>query len=239
MSNVEVYLESDLTVDEILAFGFSRVILATGAHWRSDGVGVSNWKPIQGAELSHVVTPDHVFDNKKLSGPLVVFDDDNFYMGAAIAERLKLDGHDVTFVTTAVEVSPWTHNTLEQHRIQSRIMEMGIPVITSNNISVIDDEEITLSCVYTDKVRKIPASGVVMVTSRRPNNALGTAFENETIELEASGIRSIVSIGDCLNPSIIAAAVYDGHRVAREMDAAPENPDMPFLREEILLPRKV
>ena len=41
-------------------------------------------------------------------------------------------------------------------------------------------------------------------------------------------------IGDCLAPSTIAAAVYAGHRAAREMDAGPTG-DIPFLREVIQL----
>jgi dimethylamine/trimethylamine dehydrogenase len=34
----------------------------------------------------------------------------------------------------------------------------------------------------------------------------------------AAGIVSITSIGDCFAPSTIAAAVYAGHRYAREFD---------------------
>jgi dimethylamine/trimethylamine dehydrogenase len=239
MANVEVYLESKLTPDDVLSFGYNRVILATGAHWRSDGVGVTNWKPIPGADRSHVLAPDHIFDGKHafdpVAGPVVVFDDDNFYLGAVVAEKLKRDGYEVTLITTAAEVSPWTHNTLEQHRIQARILELGIEVITSHNISSIDEIEIEISCIYTDKMRSVPAANVVMVTSRRPDNELAVALSDDSVDLETSGISSITSIGDCLSPSTIAAAVYEGHRVAREMDAPPDNPDMPFRRERILI----
>jgi dimethylamine/trimethylamine dehydrogenase len=37
----------------------------------------------------------------------------------------------------------------------------------------------------------------------------------------AAGIVSITSIGDCFAPSTIAAAVYAGHRNAREFDRPP------------------
>jgi dimethylamine/trimethylamine dehydrogenase len=39
--------------------------------------------------------------------------------------------------------------------------------------------------------------------------------------MEAAGIVSATSIGDCLAPSTIAAAVYAGHRYAREFDRPP------------------
>jgi len=57
MANVELYFDNRLTAEDILALDYQRVILATGAHWRGDGVGVSNWQAIPGAQQSHVVSP--------------------------------------------------------------------------------------------------------------------------------------------------------------------------------------
>ena len=39
MANVEIYRDSRLDADQVREFGFSQVIVATGATWRSDGVG--------------------------------------------------------------------------------------------------------------------------------------------------------------------------------------------------------
>lgn len=235
MANVEVFLDSRLTPEHILAFGFCRVILATGAQWRSDGVGLTNWQPVPGAEQGHVVPVESVFAGEDMADPVVVFDDDNFYMGAVIAEKLRRDGHAVTLVTTAPEVSQWTHYTLEQHRIQARVLELGIEVITAHNVTRVGTAEIDIGCVYTDRPRFVPAATLVMVTSRRPNDEVHRALMEDSTKLAASGIASVTAIGDCCNPSTIAAAVHDGHRVARELDAAPDDPDMPFRRERILL----
>jgi dimethylamine/trimethylamine dehydrogenase len=57
--------------------------------------------------------------------------------------------------------------------------------------------------------------------------------------LKAAGIKSLQAIGDCDTPSSIAAAVYDGHRAARELDAPPAEPDMPFRREHVALDASV
>jgi dimethylamine/trimethylamine dehydrogenase len=235
MDNVEVYLDNKLTVEDIMALDYQHVIVATGAHWRGDGVGITNWKPIAGTELEHVVTPEAVFADKHLPGPIVVFDDDNFYMGALIAEKLKLEGHRVTLVTSATEVSAWTKNTLEQHRIQAHILELGIDVVTAHNLAGVGHGDITISCVYTEKEQSLEANSVVLVTSRTPNDALYLGLTEDPDGLENSGIKSVAVIGDCLCPSTIASAVYEGHRVAQEFDAPPENPDMPFRREEISL----
>ena len=235
MANVELYLDNRLTAEDILALDYQRVILATGAHWRGDGVGVSNWQAIPGAQQSHVVSPESVFSDQPLVDPVVVFDDDRYYMGALIAEKLKLQGHDVTLVTPAAEVSPWTQNTLEQHRIQAHVLELGIKVVTSKNITRVGSDEIELACVYTEQASMMPAASVVMVTSRAANDELHLALTTDPALLANSGITSVSAIGDCLCPSTIAAAVYEGHRVAREMDSPPHDPDMPFKREQVLL----
>ncbi len=81
----------------------------------------------------------------------------------------------------------------------------------------------------------IPATSLVMVTSRAPNDELELELSADPRVLADSTITSVCAIGDCLCPSTIAAAVYEGHRVAREMDLPPQDPDMPFKREQILL----
>ena len=235
MVNVEVYLKSRLSAEDIISFDSDHVILATGAQWRSDGIGVTNWNAVPGYDYNHVLSVQDIFSNKTLSGQVIVFDDDNFYMGALIAEKLKHDEHNVTLITTASEVSSWTHNTMEQHRIQAHVLDLGINVITSHNISRIRHSELKISCIYTDKTKTVACDQLVMVTSRKPNNDLSIQLDGYLQDGAAGRIKSVVSIGDCKNPSTIAAAVYDGHRVAREMDSPPENPDMPFRRERVAI----
>ena len=239
MSNVDVFLDSRLSVEDILVYGFSDVVVATGAHWRADGVGVSNWQPIQGSDQSHVVTPEHIYSGAAIADRVLVFDDDNFYLGAVIAEKLVGDGHTVTLVTTASKVSSWTENTLEQHRIQARVLELGIEVVTAHTIAQIHADEVECACIFTNHLRTVTARSVVMVTSRQPDNQIYLALRENTDKLASAGIRSVCAVGDCNNPSTIATAIYEGHRVAREFDAAPVDPDMPFRREQIALASSV
>ena len=239
MANVEVYLDSELTPEGIREFGFKRVLLATGAQWRKDGVGVSNARPVSGSDQDHVFTPEDVFMGADIPGPVVVFDDDSFYLGGVIAEELCRRGLDVTLVTTTAQVSAWSADTLEQHRIQARVLELGIGVVTDHNLARIGGAETELACNYTDRRQSVPAASVVMVTSRRPNNALYLALTEDPDGLAEAGIASVQAIGDCDAPSTIAAAVYDGHRAARELDAPPADPDMPFRREVVALDASV
>lgn len=232
MANIEVYLDSELTAENILEFGFEHVILATGATWRRDGMGVSNQYPVPGADGPAVYTPEDVFAGTAIAGPVVLFDDDNFYMGGVIAEKLRLDGLDVTLATTQASVSAWTHHTLELSHIQTRILELGITVVTSHNLAAVRQGEAELACIYTGRRRTVPAASVVMVTSRQPNDSLRIELSADEVRLAAAGILSLQAIGDCDIPSSIAVAVYDGHRAARELDTAVD-PDLPFRREYI------
>jgi dimethylamine/trimethylamine dehydrogenase len=239
MTNVDVFLGSRLSVEDVLEYGFSHVVVATGAHWRADGVGVSNWQPIQGSDQAHVLTPEHIYAGVAIADPVLVFDDDNFYLGAVIAEKLTGDGHAVTLVTTDSKVSSWTENTLEQHRIQARVLELGIEVVTAHTIAQIHADKVECACVFTNHLRTVTAGSVVMVTSRQPDNQIYLALRENPEKLASAGIRSVSAIGDCNNPSTIATAIYEGHRVARELDAAPVDPDMPFRREQIALASSV
>jgi dimethylamine/trimethylamine dehydrogenase len=71
---------------------------------------------------------------------------------------------------------------------------------------------------------------VVTLTSRLPNEELALSLLDRQDALKAAGIVSITSIGDCLAPSTIAAAVYAGHRYSREFDREPGD-ETAFLRE--------
>jgi dimethylamine/trimethylamine dehydrogenase len=74
-----------------------------------------------------------------------------------------------------------------------------------------------------------------MVTSRRPADGLYRALADNPEQWQAAGIKSVQAIGDCDAPATIALAIYDGHLAARELDAPPQNPDLPFRREEVAL----
>jgi len=221
LSNVEYYLESVVDREQILEFAADRVVVATGAAWRRDGIGRWHDQEIPGWPISSVMTPDDVLGGVIPNGPVVVYDDDHYYIGGMIAEKLRGDGLEVTLITPANEVSTWTNNTAEQPIIQERILTLGIRIKTGTSLSEIQSGGVIAECIYTGREEEIPASTVVLVTSRMPQDDLYSALRDE-IDIER--------IGDCLAPGTIATAVYSGHKYAREMDAdVPVG--VPFLRE--------
>jgi dimethylamine/trimethylamine dehydrogenase len=104
LDNVEYYLESVVDREQILEFAADRVVVATGATWRRDGIGRSHDNEIPGWQTPSVMTPDDVLGGKVPDGPVVVYDDDHYYIGGVIAEKLR--GHGCVAM---VWRSRWSH----------------------------------------------------------------------------------------------------------------------------------
>ncbi len=223
MTNIDAYQHSEMTAQSILEFGADHVVLATGAKWVATGIGREMPKGIPIAEGARVFTPDDVHSGTTLTGPVVIFDDDHYYMGGIVAEKLRGDGLDVTYVTPAAEVSSWTQYTLEQRAIQARLLKLGVRIATAHSLSDIRKQSVVLSCVYTSEQREIDCGSCLLVTMRAP---VDTLFA----ELEGADLKSLSRIGDCFAPSTIAAAVYSGHLHAREF-GEPAIQGTPFRRE--------
>jgi len=234
MPNVEIYRDSRLSPEEILEYGYPKVVLATGSKWRSDGVGRSIDRPVAGLADIQVRTPEDVFADRPIHSPVVIFDDDRYYMGGVLAEKLRMKGLDVTIVTPTSDVSSWTQNTLEQGRIEKRLHELGIIVLEKHTLTRVKDGEVVLQHVKSNRESIVPCASLLLVTMRLPTDELYWTLMENRDRLQAAGIRSVTRIGDCLAPSTIAAAVYSGHRYAREADA-PIIEGVPFKREMIAL----
>lgn len=218
MGNVQLYLQSALTAPEIVEYGYSRVVLATGSTWRKDGIGRALSHEIPGLSEIDVLTPDDVFLNRHVNGPVIVYDDDHYYMGGVIAEKLRREGHEVTLVTPSADVSSWSKYTLEQPFIEKRLHEIGISIVEKHAIAIACRGEVELEHIRNGSRHRVPCGTLVLVTMRLPNDTLYYELTSDDAVLQSAGIKSVTRIGDCYAPSTIAAAVYSGHRVAREMD---------------------
>ena len=233
--NAELYLESNLTAQDLMEYGTTHIALATGARWRRDGTGRANRLPLPFLDADRVLTPDDLMlrgaDAVTSNGPVVIFDDDLFYMGSVLAELLANAGKEVIFVTPAPIVAPWSDRTLEQERIQRRLIEKNVRIIPLSNIKGMSSETVTLSCVYSGNEQQVDCGNLVLVTSRTPNDQLWHDLNAVQDQWADAGIKTVSRIGDCLAPSLIAMAVYSGHDYARaiEFNVAPKP-----LREDII-----
>ena len=233
LPNVELFLDSRLDAAQVLEFGFDHVAIATGSSWRRDGMGRSHRSPIAGWDQGSVATPDAIIAGAAVEGPVVIYDDDHYFMASVLAEKLAGEGHSVVYVTPASQAAIWTNNTMEQGRIQARLMDLGVELVLGRRLVTISDEEVELECVYSGNRTWVEAGTTVPVTMRDPVDGLFAALKADPVGLERAGVCSLRAIGDCLAPGLIAAAVYGGHRYARELDTQVPLDEAPFLRENV------
>ncbi len=231
--NVESYFDSRMTADNVLAAGFERVVLATGSSWRRDGVGRWHTRPIAIPGAAQVFTPDDIMDGKApTGGRVLVWDDDHYYMGSVLAERLAEAGCETIYATPAPEVATWTRATLEQRFIQTRLIEKGIAIRANLAVHAVAADHVTARCVFTGRTESIATDAVVLVTARLPEETLWSALDARRAEWAEAGLVSVTRIGDALAPATIAHAVYAGRRYAEEMDEPPlAEGALPFRRE--------
>ena len=238
LANVHIYRDSPLDVGNILEFGARHVVIATGSRWRADGVGRANGAPIVGFDgalgavgatsaavpqgAGGIFTPDDIMEGRMpVAGPVVIFDDDHYYMGGVLAERCVEVGLAVTLVTPAAIPSAWTVNTLEALPIARRLLRLGVEVVPHTNVQGFDGRRVLLVNELTGVVTEREATAVIAVTARLPVDGLYEGLEGESQRMGEAGIVSLTRVGDCYAPGTIQAAVYSGHKLARELDAVP------------------
>ena len=219
LPNVEIFRENELSLEDILVIEADHVAIATGAKWRVDGYGNYHTATMDPAPPDHCsFTPDDIMAGNMPEGPTIVYDDDGFYMGSLMAEKLRLNGNEVIYLTPASKVSIWSTNNAEQVRVQRRLIELGVEIILDHGLDKFDGETATLDCAYTGRHRSISAKNVVMVTSRTPQDKLYYELL-DAIENNLDGVpKSVKRIGDAEAPSIMAAATFAGRKYARELD---------------------
>jgi dimethylamine/trimethylamine dehydrogenase len=223
-----MYLESEIDAAQVLDFGADHIALATGSTWRRDGVGRALREPIAGANADRSFSPDDIMAGKRPpSGPVIVFDDDHYYMGSMMADLLAGEGHQVTLATPGLCVASWTGYTLEQGHIERRLVKLGVEILPRHCVTSVGDGVVELVNLITGK-RMERTGTLVPVTMRLPNDGLYDALMADPAKVKAAGIKSIRRIGDCYGPATIAAAVYEGHRYARELDTEIDPDGVPF-----------
>jgi dimethylamine/trimethylamine dehydrogenase len=219
-AEAELFLDSRLTAEDVLAFGCDRVVIATGSRWTRMLYAPSEL-PMAGIDHPAVFTPDDIAGGIRPEGPVIVFDFDNYVTGGAIAELLAQDGTEVRYVTPAGHVSAWSFMTNELPLIHRAVRARQVTVDTLETVAGFDGERLTLRHLFTAEERSVPCRSLVVVGLREPNDGLYHSLTADPAALDRAGIRAVARIGDALAPGALVHAVHSGHAYGREFDAEP------------------
>jgi dimethylamine/trimethylamine dehydrogenase len=238
LANLELVPGTPLDAAAVRDYGADIVIVAAGAEWRADGLsGITRARiPGAGDGLAHVLTPEDVMvRGRRPPGDRVcVVDYEGYFTGAGIAEVLRAEGRRVELLTCFDLVAHYCDQTLEGVRLRGRLHDLGIRAHRGSLVTAIDAAGVEATDEFGAPFR-IDCDGVVLVTQRRSLTMLHDELADDPDALAAAGIEQLHAIGDCVAPRLIADAIFDGHRLGREIDSPDPSRPLPYLRERPLV----
>ncbi len=239
--NLTIVPKKRLSADDVLDYGANLVVVATGSTWASDGLNAMSRAPIDGADaqLAHVLTPEQVMvDGKQAPGESVlVYDTEGYFMGVSLAERFAREGKRVTYVTPLGNVGAYMQYTGEEQMMVPLLHQLGVEMWTGHLVTGIEAGNVQgVLREFPSKTRQWSADAVVLATTRVPQTALYRELRSRSSEWGPADIRGVYRVGDCLAPrQQVADAIFDAHRLAREIESADPMIARPWIREERFL----
>jgi len=166
-----------------------------------------------------VLTPEQVASlGERPSGRRVaVYDAEGYFTGPGIAELLAKDGYEVESVTSLDIVSPISDLTVEGPLLRQALHDVGVRMRTGVTITSVEPGRLTGETEFGEPWAS-EVDGVVLVTQQVSDDALYLELMADPAALAAAGIERVIRIGDCVAPRMISEAVFEGHRLAREID---------------------
>lgn len=240
LKSIEVVAHTKLTTEDVLEYGAKIAIIATGSHWAKDGWNRIDRVPMQGADadLPYIATPDQIaVEGKKIEGKrVVVYDCEGYFMGATMAEKLAREGFEVSLVTPFPGIGPTMDWTGENLFFIPQLKRLGVELFTGHLVTAFERGSVKgFNGLEPDKPLTWVVDSILLVTSRVPNDAIYRALKNDRASLEQKGIEAVYRIGDCFTPRLyVADAIFDGHRLAREIDSENPAEALPYMRERAL-----
>jgi len=231
MPNVDLFLESAMTEEDVIAAAPDHVVIATGSYWRKDGVGRFSASPVFDPQSADIRSADDAITNDAARGSVIIYDDDGYYIGSLLAEKLALAGCNATLISTESEIAHWTRYTQEQAAILARLAQLGVGWRCNLLATRWASGRLETTCRLSGKVEIIEASTLIPVTSRLPNRQLHDELLLRLEQGRAGGIKSLRLIGDAEAPATIAHAVYAGYRLAHTFEGEADDP----LRDRVVI----
>ncbi len=166
---------------------------------------------------------------------VVVYDCDGYFMGASLAELLALEGYRVTLATPYEQVAPLCSETLEAYGLRRRLHEIGVSMATGTTVTALEPGRTLGQDMFEDPVT-FETNAVALVTQRVSDDTLYAELATEPAQsLRMAGIEGVYRIGDCLSLRLLGDVIFDGHRLAREIDSPDPSVPLPYLRERPLV----
>ena len=238
LKNVEVHTKSRLTAADVLDYGAEIVIVATGCSPVTDGLNGFTNAPIPGADATsdwQMTARDVALGAKPIGHRVLILENERYHVGASVAQHLAARGHDVTLMTHVDEFASLMRLTLEGTMMRRELHGLGVHLRPHSMVSHIEPGVVHAYNVWDEsQTDTIEVDTVVLNTMRRADDSLYRELKADAPALEAAGIEQLHVIGDASAPRLMPEAIFDGHRLAREIDSPDPRFPLPFIRERRL-----
>lgn len=200
-AGVEFRLHTEATVEGLLALRPDVVVVATGSRsgalpGQDGNGGVIDLRAVLAGEAS-------------AERRVLVVDETGMWPGFSVAGYLAARGHEVELVTPMlnpgqnIEPTSW-------RMAYERLLRAGVKFRPLTAVAAVGDRQVTVRHVYTGAEDTV-AGFDTLVTAMAPqaDDALYRALQGN--------VERLYLVGDAVAPRGIEEAVYDGHKVAREI----------------------
>jgi dimethylamine/trimethylamine dehydrogenase len=238
LKNVAVHTKARLSASDVLDYGAEIVIVATGCSPVTDGLNPVSNEPIPGADTSldwQLTARDVALGAKPVGERVLILENERYHLGASVAQQLAGAGHRVTLMTHVDEFASLMRFTLEGTMMRRELHRLGIDLRPHTMISAIEPGRAHAYNVW-DPIRTetLEFDSIVLCTMRQADDALYRELKAQPEALAEAGIEQLHVIGDAHSPRLMPEAIFDGHRLAREIDSPDPRFPLPFIRERRL-----
>lgn len=199
---VDVVLGKEASEEMILEANPHAVVIATGSN--------AYIPQVPGSELGIVISAKDAMEGKvDLGEKIVVVDTQGLHPGSDVAELLADQGREVQLITTKPYVGA-SIELLTWRILYQRLMEKGVKMFPSVGLKEIGEDSVTVYSTITKEEWQISAvDAVVFAAGGQADNGLYRALKGK--------LRELFAVGDCVAPRGVEQAVYEGHKVGREL----------------------
>ena len=225
-TDVEIYRDSEATVELLTEAGYDAVIVATGATQLKHG-----WSPLQparwdGPEMAGAGQPwvyscgevlgltQPLRDGKAAgkAGRAVVVDTLGARQGVLTAEYLASAGWQVQFVTQLGQAAPNLAASRDWGKAYGSLRRLGVVFTTDHDLTSIGEHSVSFLDVFTKEPKTIAeVDALVLVNGAAAQNRLFHELRSARKDLE------VHLIGDALAPRRINDAIFEAELVARKI----------------------
>jgi dimethylamine/trimethylamine dehydrogenase len=185
------------------------------------------------ATAPNILTPEQVLAGAPVGETVIVYDCEGYFMGVGLAELLRSNGAHVSLVTPLQVIAPFLDHTDEGEPVRQHLVDLGVSMVTDTQLVSIEFDQCVLRS-YGRETRE-QCDSLVLATARVSDSTMYRELRRDIDALARNGIEAVYAIGDCVAPRLIADCVFDGHRLAREIDSPTPHRPLPFRRERRVL----